>query len=650
MNEEEGDVMRPIGLVQSLLRQEKTSESRVLAFRPGQIFNGKVLKLYPNQIAEVQVGTQKVIAHLETPLSVDERHWFQVQAGDGKVHLRVLDTSNGVGKPSSVDALLSQMNLQVSKDNIALAQLFIKEQFPLSKETIGSASEWLKLSDSLQEGLQIIKLLLSKQLPFTKDVFLSLSSVLKDDPLSTQLTNLQLHLKNEQTAASNDRLLSLLNEMNMTGKEKETNSVLQRIVQEWLFSNEKTNTAFNLLQNLGFVSKTASNEEMINQVFAKMLNKEYSLSSKEGKMIAEQSLLTEIITQNKAGNREAVILSLVKLLNQMKSNSDISTQNKGLNDLQQLLSEIRSNQLAIPLNESKLTLLAREIFRSLNSNINSVANQSENIIQTFLSINSKHADEGLRGLTAAMKMSESIPSNAISNEEHTLLMRIKNEVQTESLQLGNSLAIKEQMKSMMKVLGLSYEHDLVNLLKQHEGEGMTKLESLKPLLMQLMNEEIPNPIREVAERLLYKITGFQVLSQEAGPIMQFVFQLPLSLSDSRTDLTMQWSGRKTKEGKIDPNYCRVLFYLQLDNIEETIIDMQVQNRIMNISIINERNDLKWIASPFLAELKEGLGKINYQLSSVTFDKPAKEKQKNEMKDTLATIVVPNQVNGVDYRI
>lgn len=582
--------MRPLGLVQSLLRQEKTSENRTIAFRPGQIFSGKVLKLYPNQIAEVQVGSQKVIAHLETPLSVDDRHWFQVQAGQGKVHLRVLETSSGTSKSPSVDSLLSQLNLPVSKNNISLVQLFIREQFPISKETIENAIEWLKLSDSLQEGLQVIKLLLSKQLPFTKDVFLSLSSVLKDEPLSTQLTNLQLLLKNEQSTPSNSKLLALLNEMNMTGIEKETNAVFRRIVHQLLFANEKSNTAFNLLQNLGFISKTASHEEIVNQVFARTLNNNNHLHTlNSGKSIAEQH------------------------------------------------PEFHSQ-------------LAREIYRSLNANMNTAGNQSENIIQSFLSISSKHADEGFRQLAAAITAHGSSYSKTLPNDEQSMLTRMKNEVQMENIQWGNSLAIKDLVKSMIKGLGLTYEHDIVNFLKQHEGESVAKLEMLKPLLMQLLGEEASIPMKEAAERLLYKITGFQVLSQEAGPIMQFVFQIPLSFSDRRTDLTMQWSGRKTKDGKIDPNYCRVMFYLHLDFIEETIVDMQVQNRIMNISIINERNDLKWLASPFLAQLKEGLTKINYQLSSVSFDMPAKEKQKNDMRDTLAAIVVPNQVSGVDYRI
>ena len=28
---------------------------------------------------------------------------------------------------------------------------------------------------------------------------------------------------------------------------------------------------------------------------------------------------------------------------------------------------------------------------------------------------------------------------------------------------------------------------------------------------------------------------------------------------------MQWSGRKKENGQIDPSFCRVLFYLELEN-------------------------------------------------------------------------------------
>lgn len=83
-------------------------------------------------------------------------------------------------------------------------------------------------------------------------------------------------------------------------------------------------------------------------------------------------------------------------------------------------------------------------------------------------------------------------------------------------------------------------------------------------------------------------------------------------------------GKKNKDGKLDPDYCRILFYLDLKNLKEVVVDMQVQNRIVTLLIMSDNPELKTIASPLLSNLKEGLQQIRYQLSSVQF-KPLDEK-------------------------
>jgi hypothetical protein len=102
----------------------------------------------------------------------------------------------------------------------------------------------------------------------------------------------------------------------------------------------------------------------------------------------------------------------------------------------------------------------------------------------------------------------------------------------------------------------------------------------------LLNEQIPASIKEMAEQILHRITAQQILSQENGPIQNLLLTLPLNLRTIQTDLTLQWSRRKTKDGQLDQDYCRVLFYLELERLKETVIDMQVQNRIIKVTVIN----------------------------------------------------------------
>jgi len=114
---------------------------------------------------------------------------------------------------------------------------------------------------------------------------------------------------------------------------------------------------------------------------------------------------------------------------------------------------------------------------------------------------------------------------------------------------------------------------------------------------------------------------------------------------------MQWSGRKKKNGSIDPTYCRVLFYLQLENIRETVIDVVVQNSIMKVTILNEQASvLKIVSQSFLAQMKKKLSEAGYQISSISFEKPTSlrssilnAQEKNGIYETIS-------YNGVDIKI
>lgn len=58
--------------------------------RNGQIIQGKVMKLFPNQRAEIQIGGQKVIAKLDASLTLHRSYHFQVQIKGGIIYLHVL--------------------------------------------------------------------------------------------------------------------------------------------------------------------------------------------------------------------------------------------------------------------------------------------------------------------------------------------------------------------------------------------------------------------------------------------------------------------------------------------------------------------------------------------------------------------------------
>lgn len=438
-------------IIQTLLRQDQGHPNKPIFFRPGQIVSGKIIKLFPNQMAEVQFGSQKAVAQLEMPLSANNRYWFNVHSGEGIIHLKVIESLITTDKNSPAESLLNQLNLPVTKENKMLVQFFLKEQLPITDEILKQASEWLKEIESFKDGLQAVKELLLRQLPFTNGVFKALSSVMPGDSLSELMESLLRQLKQSELTVIGQKAVILLKQLTKIEGEKDGEAAA-RLAVEWLRPDSQPNSLAGHLRNL------------------------------------------------------------------------------------------------------------------------------------------------------------------------------------------------------IQALGLTYEYDLIKYLKSQDERSAGKLDTLKPLLIGLLSEEMPSAAKDTAERLLHKITGFQVLSQEAGPLQHFVFQLPVALGDKVSDLTMQWSGKKTESGEIDPNYCRVLFYLNLEHLKETIIDLHVQNRIINISIINENDMLKALAAPLAGSLKEELAKLEYKLSSISFQKPERSGFSLKEKQPVSPFVQANQFTGVDLRI
>lgn len=95
-------------------------------------------------------------------------------------------------------------------------------------------------------------------------------------------------------------------------------------------------------------------------------------------------------------------------------------------------------------------------------------------------------------------------------------------------------------------------------------------------------------------------------------------EIPLSFAHFQTNAVVQWSGRRKNGGKIDSNYCKIIFYLNLQFMKETLVEMNVQNRIVSIRISSLKKGLQEAVKPFLPALKEGLSKTGYTLSDVRF--------------------------------
>jgi hypothetical protein len=152
-------------------------------------------------------------------------------------------------------------------------------------------------------------------------------------------------------------------------------------------------------------------------------------------------------------------------------------------------------------------------------------------------------------------------------------------------------------------------------------------------------------LKEKLQTLLYHINGQQLLSDIEGPIQHLFVQIPLQFGQQHTDVTVYWQGKRQKDGKIDPDYCHIVFCLFLDHLKKTVVDVRVQQRIVHISVFNPDLRLPELANVLQPLLKERLAAHGYTLSSLKVEAPAAKK-------TLMPIdaAFDKRYSGVDYRI
>jgi hypothetical protein len=234
--------------------------------------------------------------------------------------------------------------------------------------------------------------------------------------------------------------------------------------------------------------------------------------------------------------------------------------------------------------------------------------------------------------------------HVLSNVNDDQLQALKNAVSNAIARPDpSSNALKTLFQEIMTRLGLQFENDLRAAFSSQSKHGLSARDSLKPLLIDALNRPIAQELKEPVERLLSRLTGQQLHTvTENGPMTTTLFQLPLQLGEHYTDLTIRREGKKKQNGTVDSDFCRVLFYLELEHLRETVVNMQIQKRTISLKIYNENEELSTLVEAFKPLLKQRLEALDYGLSMV-------KHVQHERVENLVRGESP-KVSGVDMRI
>jgi len=571
-------------VIQSSIRTAATGE-QPLSLKQGQVIHGSIKKLFPDQMAEVQVGNQRMLARLEVPLKAGDAHYFQVAGDKAALQLKVvtgaLQTSSNTSSGQTQQLMDS---LQLPKTDLmqSIVQKMVGEKIPLSREQLIQVEQWMKditLNVKTSEGLIAIQKLNEHNLSFTKENFLSLVSGQDKNGLHQLLDTFSKSLQNDSTIPTFQRegIEKILTQMSQPFSKELGGAISGQMIERLLSTNtslEDRTSLLNLLKEVGLVSKKATLDNWL---------------SRQANVQADDLLrsLQSIVADNPQIAQE------------------------GKRQIEQLIHKVAMSVPESPEWNAAIKTLTTEILKAFAE-----ASQAQPFHSDQKSLTAKdHILTVFNSLAGTNKDSEVLAQlTRLASQSSQLTLQQAFSSAESAVQAGmNHLAIGQAMKQILGNIGFSYEAKM-----SQQGADLNQLsDSLKPQLLELIqNQTVAAPVKEAAESIISRLNGMQILSGENGPQHQLLMQVPLEFFGKRMDAAIQWNGRMKENGKIDSSYARVMFYLDLASLKETVIDMQVQNRVITINIYNENDSLLPLAETFRDALKTGLSSLDYQLSGV----------------------------------
>ncbi|MEJ8776940.1 hypothetical protein [Pseudogracilibacillus sp. ICA-222130] len=583
-----------------------------LTLRDGQIVQGKILKIFPNNRAEIQIGNHKLVAEITTSLQMNKQYFFQVRADDTLIHLKVLREQTTNVPTQHIAQLLQQLQIKPTKQHIAFIQQLIADRVPFQITDMQQAIKLMENHSNIEASqFDIIKKMIEAGLPMTNHVFEALIAS-RDQTFSSHIEEM---------------VRSLAHATNVTEKEQ----TLLQLLKQLRGTNETfpTSLAEHIQRKEGPI---ASLLQYIN-TFEREKDAQIEVSKKRMTLF---TLLQRGLSQTMKSNTQ--LTTTQKVLQETRDIFTVCIENqsqmtKAANKLLQLFSNIRTGKLP----NEQFILLKQMVHQQLYGTLPMQLQQ-----------------------TLDMLLDENHPDHV--TQLHSLLQILCNDVLYRTIQSMIQLPMELESNSTenvqqrflthlhqyMNIVGLQDEQRIKTVLSGKASDSTIHIQpSIKMIMLQMMQE--PNTIgRNKLEQFVHFIHGMQLQSvQETNHFLHCVLQLPGENIGLHNDLFLHFEGRKNRNGKIDPNHCRILFVLDLKNMKETMVDVTIQKRIISITIYNEQVMKMGKYDRIEKMLEEALKKNEFTLSQITY-KPLFEIKKQEQQDPYDRTT--NDIERYDFRI
>lgn len=638
----------------------KMAQTQNVQPKSGQVIKGKVLELTPGNRAVVQVGKQQVHAQLETSLTKGKSYVFQVMGTEeGMMSLKVVSQAKGMAQSHDVQQLLQGLGLKSTKLNMDFLQTLLKTDTAFQTADLKQALALLQQADQKPIAKDILMVMMQKQYPIKNSVFQALFA-----KKTTELTQLmqQLQPSHPPQTLTDQKVQDLI--ANLKGSPpvvSSSESSAAKVLTEVMTNNQ---TSFKLFQKAGLVdSRTTFNQfqqtwnQWVSQGESSMVG-ETSLELRNPSMNTPKQMLQVLSASHQSAqspmpaSMEQMGLAMKNLFDQQlpMTKSEQQALVRWTAQLAKLVQSQTGQENALPLSETSRQkwasdhqlLVQKQSFQKLLPLIPETGRtrfeQLTGQLSKVLEQRTPPVTQGMREVTEVLQR---IQSNQLTHTEKASLTEWVSRLASDfSPTTKDSILLK--LKAMVDLSGVQDEA----VIKQQStsDDVQPKESSLKSSLLQSLQDPQSQIRPETARQMISLLNGIQLSAhQETNQSIQMAIQFPGDIIGATSDIQMNMEGRRTKEGEIDPDYCHIVFFLHLENFEDTVVDLNIVDRRVGVTVYNH-HDVDQVVEEFKPMLDDGLKQLGYQLSSLQ-SKPIEEEI-----SASSTTSIPNREEGVDIRI
>ncbi|MBA2174129.1 hypothetical protein H0266_04350 [Halobacillus locisalis] len=632
--------------ISSLGKLQNTQQASA-APKVGQVMTGKVVELIPGNRAVVQVGKQQVQAQLETSLTKGKSYVFQVTSShDGMMQLKVISQQKGTAQRLDVNQLLQGLGMKATKLNVDFLNSLLKTETPFQTADLKQALSILQQSGQKNVAKDVLMQMMQKQYPMKPSVFQAIAT--KQTTEVTQLLKQLQPVQSPQTM-NDQKVANLISHLKGAPPTvSTTQSSMMKVVGEVVTNNP---TSFQLFQKAGLINDDASFSR-----FQQTWNQ--WAGTKTGTQMPSLQQTQQLLSHARQtppplpASIDHIAQGMKRLFDQQlpMPKSEQQSLARWTSQLTRLVDSASTAQSAPKLTESSIqkwaadhqALQQRQTFQKLlpmlSESVRPVMEQVMRQLSQQMEQKTPVATPAMREVAGSLQQIQS--SQLTHNQKASLTEWVSRLASDFSPSVKDSILIK--LKAMLDLSGVQDESMLKRAVMSEEG--MTKEPSLKSSLLQSMQDPQTAIRPETARQMVSLINGIQVSAhQETNQTIQMAMQFPGDMVGATGDIQMNMEGRKTKDGEIDPDFCHVVFFLSLEHFEDTVVDLNIVNRRVGVTVYNH-HEVEDVVEEFKPSLVEGLKQVGYQLSTLHV-KPI-EKQANAIQ----TPDMSSGDEGVDIRI